>query len=112
MGEPLSFAEIKLTTLQGFLCALAICDVLNSAKHLTGPSRRIPFDSAEAMNSAHVTVGANDSMLSHRRYAAADGFIRFSKNSIAIVRVDHFADQRHVNGSILGRQSIDAIEFS
>jgi hypothetical protein len=64
------------------------------------------------MNSAHFAVGTNDSMLSRRRHAATNGFVRFSKNTLSIVRVDHFADQRHVNGTILRGQSIDAIELS
>src|SRR5580700_8471090 len=39
MSEALSFAEIKLALLQGFLGALAVSNVLHGAEQFVGPSR-------------------------------------------------------------------------
>src|SRR5579863_2028045 len=111
MSETLSFAEIKLTPPQSFLRALAISDVLHSAKHFTGSSRRISFHSTETLNSTHFAVGTNDAMLGRCGHAATSGFVSFPKNTLSIVRVDHLADHRHVNRASLRIQSIDAIEF-
>src|SRR5690242_6625429 len=111
MGETLSFAQIKLTPQQSFLCALAISDVLNSSEHFISHSGRIFFDSTEAVNGANVSVRTNDTMLSCRGQTASGGFFGVLKNALAIVGVDHFADHRHVNWTRLRRQSIDAIEL-
>src|ERR1700723_4095151 len=101
MSETLSFAEVKLTSPKSFFRALAISDVLHSTKHLAGPSRRISFHSTQALNSTHFAVGTNDTMLGRRGHTATGGFVSLPENTLSIVRVDHLADHRHVNGARL-----------
>src|SRR5258706_15953062 len=69
MSEALSFAEIKLALLQGFLGALAVSNVLHGAEQFVGPSRcvslRIAWHLAPALGSsasdcAHFSIGTKE----------------------------------------------------
>src|ERR1700736_438538 len=66
MSEALSFAEIQLALLQGFLGALAVSNVLHGAEQFVGPSRcvslriawhRAPALGSYAVDGAHSPLG-------------------------------------------------------
>src|SRR5258708_33904826 len=61
MSEALSFAEIKLALLQGFLGVLAVSNDLHGAEKFVGPSRcvslRIAWHRARALGSYDVDCG-------------------------------------------------------
>src|SRR5882672_8331576 len=52
MSEALPFAQVKLASTQGFLCALAVSDVLDRAKHFVRSPRSVSFHSTETVDNA------------------------------------------------------------
>src|SRR6266852_5419723 len=46
MSEALSFAQINPGSLQGFLCAFSVCDVLDRTEHFIRPSRCVSLQIA------------------------------------------------------------------
>src|ERR1700732_4037805 len=111
MSEALSFAEIKLALLQGFLGALAVSDVLDSTKHFIRSPRCVSFHGAQTVDSAHFPTGANDAMFSVRAHFAMKGHLSCPEDKLSIFRVDHFANHRPVYGTFLRPQPIDAVQL-
>src|SRR5690348_5804261 len=71
----------------------------------------ISFHSAETLDGSHFTIGTNDPVFRLRMHAATNGLLSCPENMLAIIRVDHFANQRHVNGTFLRSQPVNAIEL-
>src|ERR1700730_16661897 len=111
MSEALSFAEIKLALLQGFLGTLAVRDVLDRTKHFIRSARGVSFYCAQTVDSADFAVGTNDTMFSDRARFTMKRLLSCPKNKLAIFGMDHFANQRHVYGTFLRIEPIDAVEF-
>src|SRR5260370_38640696 len=100
MGEALSFAEIKLALLQGFLRALAVRNVLHGAEQFVGPLRcislRIAWHGAPALGSyavdcAHFPIGTNDPKFSVRAHSANKVLVYSLVERLAILRGNHRA---------------------
>src|ERR1700730_3529163 len=100
MSEALSFAEIKLALLQGFLGALALSNVLHGAEQFVGPSRcvslRIALHRAPplvryAVDCAHFPIGTTDPKFSLGEHSGNKVLGSSSVERLAIIRVDHRA---------------------
>src|ERR1700756_2197900 len=63
------------------------------------------------MDSTHFAIGPYNPMFRLRVHSAANGFLSCPENMFSIIRVDHFTYHRHINGTLLRGQSVDAIEF-
>src|SRR5580693_6071409 len=111
MSEALSFAEIKLALLQGFLGALAVRDVLDRTKHFIRSARGVSFYCAQTVDSADFAVGTNDTMFSDRARFTMKRLLSCAKNKLAIFGMDHVANQRHVYGALLRTQPIDPVQL-
>src|SRR5580704_783497 len=105
------FPKIKLGSLQCLLGTLAVSDVLDSTKHFIRSPRCVSFHGAQTVDSAHFSIGANDAMFSVRAHFAIQGVLSCPEDKLSIFRVDHFANQRHVYGTFLRIEPIDAVEF-
>src|SRR6266478_6546473 len=111
MSEALPFAEIKLGSLQGFLCPLPVGDVLHRAEHLIGPARRVSLQIALAVHRAHFSAGTNDPVFSVGTHSPENGLLRYPEDGLSIFRVDHFAYCRQVYRTFLRHEPIDAVSF-
>src|ERR1700733_2071577 len=111
MSEALPFAEIELRSLQGFLCALALSDVLGGTEHFIRSPRCISFHSTQTLDSPHFAGGPNDPMFRVRVHSATNGLLSCPENLLSIVRMDYFANHCDINGTFLRSQPVDAIEF-
>src|SRR5580658_5209094 len=98
MSEALSFAEIKLALLQGFLGALALGNVLDGAEQFAGLSRRVslriawrhaPAVGSHAVDCAHFSVRTNDPKFSVGAHSGHKILVHSSVERLAIFRVDH-----------------------
>src|SRR5580704_15905936 len=107
MSEALSLTKIKLSSLQGFLCALPVSDVLDGTEHLVGSARRISFHISLAVHATNFPGGTDDSVFSVRASSATNSLLRFSEHILTIFRVNHFPYCRQVYRAVLRRQPID-----
>src|SRR5580704_6931613 len=105
------FPKIKLGSLQCLLGALAVSDVLDSTKHFIRSPRCVSFHGAQTVDSAHFPIGAKDAMFSVRAHFAMKGLLSCPEDKLSIFRVDHFANHRHVYGTFLRTQPIDAVQL-
>src|SRR6266481_754729 len=108
---PRNFPKIKLGSLQCLLGALAVSDVLDSTKHFIRPPRCVSFHGAQTVDSAHFPFGLNDAMFSVGAHFAMKGLLSCPEDKLSIFRVDHFANHRHVYGTFLRTQPIDAVQL-
>src|SRR5580704_15354359 len=108
MCEALSFAEIKLALLQGFLGALALGNVLHGAEQFVRLSRcvslriawrRAPAVGRYAVDRAHFSVRTNDPKFSVGAHSSHKVLVYSSVERLAIFRVDH----RLYRGQSIGR---------
>src|SRR5580692_12522102 len=100
MSEALSFAEIKLALLQGFLGALAVRDVLHGAEQFVGPSRcvslriawhRTPALRRQAVECAHFSIGTNNPKFSLGAHSGKKVLVYSPVERLSIFRVNHCA---------------------
>src|ERR1700726_949607 len=103
MSEALSFAEIKLALLQGFLGALAVSNVLHGTEQFVGLSRcvslriawhRAPALGRYAVECAHFSIGTNNPKFSLGAHSGKKVLVYSPVERLAIFRVDHRAYRR------------------
>src|SRR6202040_1869081 len=120
MSEALSFAEIKLALLQGFLGTLALSNVLDCAEQFVGPPRcislRIAWHRAPALGSyavdcAHFPIGTNDPKFSVGTHSGKKVLVYSPVERPAIFRVDHLAYRRQIHRTFLRSKAKDAVGF-
>src|ERR1700733_3745562 len=118
MGDLLGFFKPGLALLQVarqrlvlLVCTPAVSDVLDRTEYFVPSPRGVSFHSPDRMYSAQFADGADDTMFHRSIHSTANDTFNCLENMLPIVRVHHFADQRHVNGALLWRQSVDAIKF-
>src|SRR5260370_33352326 len=98
MSEAVSFGEIKLGLLQGFLGALAVSNVLHGAEQFVGLSRcvslRIAWHRAPALGSyavdcAHFPIGTNDPKFSVGAHSVNKVLVYSPAERLEAYRVSH-----------------------
>src|SRR5580692_1535065 len=111
MSDSLSFAQIKLASLQRFFGALAVRDVLGGAKHFIWAAGGITFYGAHTVNRPNFAVGTNETMFNVSRSSALKRLLSCAEDQFAIFRVNHFAHLRQIDGALLRIQSVNAVDF-
>jgi hypothetical protein len=91
MGEALSLTKMKLSSLQGSLCALPVSDVLNGTEHSIGPTRGTPVHLAQALDRTDVPVRSKDSVFTVSAHSRTYGLLGRAEHKISSVRMNHFA---------------------
>src|ERR1700722_18939057 len=111
MSDSLSFAQIKLASLQRFFGSFSFRDVLGRAKHFIWPAGGITFYGAHTVNRPNFAVGTNETMFNVGSNSAMKRLLSCSEDAFAIFRVNHFANFRQIDGALPWVQSIDAVDF-
>ena len=111
MSEALPFAKINPRLLQGFLCALAVGDVLDRTEHFVRSPECVSFYGAQSVDHSHFPIGTNDTMFDVSAHFAMKGLLRGPEDKLSIFRVDHVANHRHVYGTFLRTQSVDPAQL-
>src|ERR1700720_3488159 len=111
MSDSLSFAQIKLASLQRFFGAFSFRDVLGRAKHFIWPAGGITFYGAYTVNRPNFAVGTNETMFNVGRSSALKRLLSCGEDELSIFRVNHFADLRQIDGAVLRIQSINTVDF-
>src|SRR5579862_6470302 len=111
MSEALPFAQVKLGSAQGLLCALALGDVLGCTEHLEGPPGRVLLQISQAMYNADFPVGKKQAMFTIDVHPGPNGLVCYPKHSLTILGVDSLGHGRECNRAFPWRQSMNSVIF-
>src|ERR1700731_2315191 len=120
VSEALRFTKIKLGSLKGFLCALALSNVLNGAEQFIGSSgcislciarQRTPTLGRQTVDCAHFSAGTHDSKFSLGSDSSKKVLINSLIKRLAIFGVDHRAYGRQVHRAFLQASAKNAVGF-
>src|SRR5580704_4583646 len=84
---------------------------MDRTEHFIRSPRYISFHSTQTLDSTHLAIGPYDPMFRLRVHSATNGLLSCPENMFSIIRVDHFTNHRHINGTFLRGQPVDAMEF-
>src|ERR1700733_13503762 len=92
-------------------CEFAVSDVLAHTEHLVGSPRCVLLQIAQTVDNANFSVGTKYPVFAFSAPARTNGLFCGPKDIVSILRVDHFAHCRNINGAFLWGQPKDAVIF-